>query len=51
MLGVGVEAFRSGEDFAGLAESGEGGKCSGWWEPFSGLEEDIGSVYGLEREC
>lgn len=47
MLGVGVEAFGGGEDFAGLAEGGEGGKRSGRREPLSGLEEDIGSVYGL----
>lgn len=48
MLGVGVEALGGGEDIAGLAEGGEGGKGSSWREPFSGLEEDVGSVYGLE---
>lgn len=47
---VGVEAFRGGEDFAGLTEGGEGGEGSGWREPFSGLEEDVGSIDGLERE-
>lgn len=45
----GLEAFGSGEDFAGLTEGGKGGQGSGWREPFSGLEEDVGSVDRLER--
>lgn len=41
--------FRA-EGKAGGAEGGEGGESTRWREPFAGLEEDVGSVNGLERK-
>lgn len=33
-----------------MAEGGEGDEGAGGREPLAGLEEDVGSVDGLERE-
>lgn len=45
-----VVVFGGGEGLAGLAEGGESYEGACRWEPLAGLEEDIGSVSGLERK-
>ena len=45
-----VVVFGGGEGLAGLAEGGESYEGACGWEPLAGLEEDIGSVSGLERK-
>lgn len=47
VLGGGVGG---GKGEPGGAEGGEGDKGTCRREPFAGLEEDVGSIDGLERE-
>lgn len=47
---VGLVVLGCGESEAGLTKGGESNKGSGGWEPLAGLEQDVGSIGGLERE-
>lgn len=42
--------FGAGEGEAGMTEAGEGDEGACGWEPLAGLEQDVGSVGGLESD-
>lgn len=48
--GVVAVVFEGGEGVAGMAEAREGDEGACGWEPLAGLEQDVGSVGGLEGE-
>jgi hypothetical protein len=46
----GVVVFGGSEGEASLTKGGESHESACRWEPLAGLEKDIGSVGGLERD-